>query len=34
MPGKNNATKVDDPLGTNHFVVNCDLGQLTFEARF
>ena len=34
MSGKNNATKVDDPLGTNQLVVNCDLGQLTFEARF
>ena len=34
MSGKNNATKVDDSLGTNHLVVCCDIRQLTFEARF
>ena len=34
MSGKDNATKVDDPLGTNHLAVCCDVGQVTFEARF
>ena len=34
MSGKNNAAKVDDSLVTNHLVVCCDVGQLTFDARF
>ena len=36
MSGKDNAssTKVDDSLETNHLVVYCDVGQLTFEAMF
>ena len=34
MSGKDNAAKVDDSLATNHLVVCCDVGQLTFEARF
>ena len=25
---------MQDPLETNHLVVCCDTGQLTFEARF
>ena len=31
---KNNEAKVDGSLGTNHLVVCCDVGQITFEARF
>ena len=34
MYGKDNAAKVDDFLGTNHLVVCCGIGQLTFEAKF
>ena len=34
MSGKDNAAKVKDSLGTNHLVVCCDAGQITFEARF
>ena len=34
MSGKDNAAKVDDSFGTNHLVVCCDVGQLTFEAKF
>ena len=34
MSGKDNAAKVDDCLETNHLVVCCNVGQLTFEARF
>ena len=34
MPGKDNATMLDDSLGTNHLVVCYDVGQLTFEATF
>ena len=34
MSRKNNTAKVDDSLGTNHLVMCCDVGQLTFEARF
>ena len=34
MSGKDNVAKVDDSLGTNHLVVWCDVGQLTFEGRF
>ena len=34
MSGKDNAVKADDSLGTNHLAVCCDVGQLTFEARF
>ena len=34
MSGKDNTVNVDDSLGTNHLVVCCDVGQLTFEARF
>ena len=34
MSGKDIAAKVGDSLGTNHLVVCCDVGQLTFEARF
>ena len=34
MSGKDNAAKVDDSVRTNHLVVCCDVGQLTFEARF
>ena len=34
MYGKGNAAKVYDSLGTNHLVVCCDRGQLTFKARF
>ena len=34
MAGKDNVAKADDSLGTNHSVVCCDVGQLTFEARF
>ena len=33
MSGKDNEAKVDDSLGTNHLVVCCDVGQLTFEVR-
>ena len=31
MSGKDNATKVDDALGTSHLVVCCDVGQLTLK---
>ena len=34
MSGKDKAAKVVDSLGTNHLVVCCDIGQLTFKARF
>ena len=34
MSGKDNEAKVDYSLGTNHLVVCCDVGQLTFEAKF
>ena len=34
MSGKDNTVKVDNSLGTNHLIVCCDVGQLTFEARF
>ena len=34
MSAKDNAANVDHSLGTNHLVVSCDVGQLTFEARF
>ena len=34
MSGKDNATKVDDYLGTNHLIPCCDVGQLTFDAMF
>ena len=34
MSGKDNAANVDDSLATNHLVVYCDIGQLSFEARF
>ena len=34
ISGKDNAAKVDDPLGTTHLAVCCKVGQLTFEARF
>ena len=34
MSEKDSAAKVDDCLGTNHLVVCCDVGQLTFEGRF
>ena len=34
MSGKDSAAEVDDSSGTNHLVVCCDVGQLTFEARF
>ena len=34
MSRKDSAAKVDDSLGTNHSVVCCDVGRLTFEARF
>ena len=34
MSGKDSAAKVDDSLGTDHLVVCCDVGQLTFEASF
>ena len=34
MSGKDNAVKVDDPLGANQLIVCCDVGQLTFDARF
>ena len=36
MSGKDNVAKAHDPLGTNHLVVCCNVGQrqLTFEARF
>ena len=34
MSRKDNASKVDNSLETNHLVVCCDVGQLTFEARF
>ena len=34
MSGKDNMAKVDDSLGTNHLDVCCDVGQLTFDARF
>ena len=34
MSGKDNAAKVNDSLGTTHLAVCCDIGQLTFEARF
>ena len=34
MSGRDNAVKVDDSLGTNHLVMCCDAGQLSFDARF
>ena len=34
MSGKDNAAKVDDSFGTNHFVACCDVGQETFKAKF
>ena len=34
MSGKDKVTKLDDSLGTNHLVVCCDVGQLTFELGF
>ena len=34
MSGKDNASKVDDSLETNHLVVCCDVGQLTSADRF
>ena len=34
MSEKDYAAKVDDSLETNHLVVYCDVGQLTFDARF
>ena len=34
MSEKDNTAKADDSLGTNHLAVCCDVGQLTFEARF
>ena len=34
MFGKDNAAKDDDSLGENHLTVCCEVGQLTFEARF
>ena len=33
MFGKYSAAKVDDSLGTNHLVICCDVGQITFEAK-
>ena len=33
MSEKDNAANVDNSFGTNHLVVYCDVGQLTFEAR-
>ena len=34
MSAKDNAAMLDDSFGTNHLVVCCDVGRLTFEARF
>ena len=34
MSKKDNATKFDDSLGTNHLVVYCEVGQLTYETKF
>ena len=34
ISAKDDVAKVDDYLGTNPLVVCCDVGQLTFEARF
>ena len=34
MSGKDNATKFYDSLATNYLAVRCDVGQLSFEARF
>ena len=34
MSGKDNRAKVDDSLETYHLAVGCDVGQLTFQARF
>ena len=34
MPGKDNAAKVDDSLGTNHLVVCCDAGQQLLKVGF
>ena len=34
MFAKDNAAKANDSLGTDHLVVCCDIGQLTFEDRF
>ena len=34
MSGKDSAAKMDHSLGTNHLVVCCDVGQLTFDLGF
>ena len=34
MSGKDNTAKADDSLGTDYLVVCCDVGQVTFDARF
>ena len=34
MSVKDNTVKVDASLGINDLAVCCDVGQLTFEARF
>ena len=33
MSRKDNAAKADESLGTNHLVVFCGVGQLTFDVR-